>query len=56
MRDLTRPTEPSRAVQARMAAETAARAGVVGPAAALAESDGTPSGDSTTYAVLFNRW
>ena len=42
VRDLTRPTEPSRAVQARMAAETAARAGVVGPAAALAESDGAP--------------
>ena len=42
VRDLTRPTEPSRAVQARMAAETAARTGVVGPAAALAESDGAP--------------
>lgn len=40
VRDLSRPTTPCSAVQARMAEETAARAAAAGPAAALSEGAG----------------
>ncbi|BDA64385.1 amidohydrolase [Actinomyces capricornis] len=40
--DLTRPTTPSRAIQERMAAETAERAGLTGPATALQDGAGAP--------------
>lgn len=43
MRDLTRPTTPSHAIQQRMAAETAERHAVVGPAQALAADAGAPA-------------
>lgn len=43
IRNLSVPTEPSRAVQDIMAARTAARAATVPPAAALGEEDGAPA-------------
>ncbi|MDO4243617.1 MAG: amidohydrolase [Actinomyces sp.] len=42
-RDLSRPTTPSRAVQDRMAQETAARAATTAPAPALPEDAGAPA-------------
>ncbi|WP_103062998.1 amidohydrolase [Actinomyces qiguomingii] len=44
LRDLSRPTTPCSAVQARMAEETAARAAAAGPAPALAENAGAEVG------------
>ncbi|NDR53592.1 amidohydrolase, partial [Actinomyces sp. 565] len=44
VRDLSRPTMPCSAVQARMAEETAARAAAAGPAPALPEDAGAEAG------------
>lgn len=43
MRDLTGPTQPSRAIQDRMAQETAIRREAAGPASALPQADGAPA-------------
>ncbi len=43
MRDLSKPTVPSDAIQRRFAEETQARKAAAGPAASLADSEGSPA-------------
>ncbi|WP_136194077.1 amidohydrolase [Actinomyces procaprae] len=52
VRDLSRPTTPSSAVQSRMAEETAARAAAAGPAPALAEDAGAAPGLRSELAAV----